>query len=1363
MPKKAFELRQFLQGSQLSPSSTDIQPEAAINSLNIDPVTEMGKLKGVPEDIRVTTKDAYPTVNIRLNAAIAAGDTIIVTINGTSFSTPYDTSNDKTWENLYETLIDESITWSSLSGSNWTDSTWTINSTYASLLSSISPGNMENSDTDGTTAFSSLRGIILVGKPNEEFTVSVSTTTVAGYWGTSTNAVDYDPEAVLVDEFTLDTTPYLYVNATEFEYITSKGKDSLVFYCQEDQGKIKYIEDFYGGRGLVAGYDQEVSDGGTGGDVTNSIVPWSVPSAPSDISMEGSRSTVYIGAGGSNASKALWFGQPKEQFATDQEGYRLEEAQAYPVDREGKAARFMKTIRLRATNGGAYTDFIYGFSLDSQYIYTVVYDAASSTSGASAKGDRLPCDPSCIAESTRAESFWVGSRSDMNIYRCTVDTGTGTMSSIEQYILTEENSRSHNGATGVDEQRATGSVITDILESNDGTIGWVLFSQEGGGFSYNERWLYSFDIPANPSTSNAVTLDCRTPATKKCVKSSEGNFYEDRSIYKWRNRSRYLANCGLHERKLWRFEYNAACNSDNSNAGQIDYIAEENILNGDNTAFDPDYAGDWSKIEPGHTTYWDGSGSDSWSMIYAGAFPGWADDPNLEIRPFRFGLIDLGKSGSQYRVGVVCHIKGKLLNSSGYLNYYHYDTGSLDLAEKYKYEVTGSPSFTTLDQVCVLTSSTDHTGLACYDGYNTAQTSRSTHGDSLGSNSNYAVCCFNESKFVMLKKFATSNTFNSSNEQVDQLIGTGSIVDHSRLYSPIITGGHFTMSTVGTDTTRSHFRFYDSANLLDNSGGINQTIGLHSSAFTQPLTFKSSRPTTSAVNFHESYTTNAMEYFCSTTAGVYENGRIGFNTLNGAMVNNSVYATHGNGTSTYGMTFALGSDGDNFLTGTTYFYKMSLLYDGFQESPLNQFSFQLTITGDSKETLIGTLFVKKPDKRATDMLIYRKNGPDEFYRLVKEIKLDGAWQYDEAADLYSSTFVDSGNLGATYESITGMSEVLRDTGVNYALSTSGNNCLIVANCNHPELTNGDHMLLKSKPGTWSIFDWTEDIVTLPNVPTAIKYFAGRIFAWDRANMHKIGFQSMSIEDSYEGIGCYGENSVIVTDLGMFFADRNNIYKHDGTICTPIGTPILKSSLGIEESYPWHSINHYKDPKLLYDADKQSIFVCFDHLASDGTHVYRAWCYNIARNRWDLIEIPNPKAVQLGVYGEAFLSDGIHLFDLQSSDYSKKTWSYWSRSQDLGVRGVAKKVFNVKVVHDPAIGSDAFSGATANFELNQDGTNLNAGGNLTKTTLSSNSLANISQFNLDTDKRDTYAMSVRFNEQQGEVDAVTFIWKPKTIK
>ena len=46
MPKQIKELRQFLKGTASSPASTDTPDEAPVFSLNLDPLSEEGKLKG---------------------------------------------------------------------------------------------------------------------------------------------------------------------------------------------------------------------------------------------------------------------------------------------------------------------------------------------------------------------------------------------------------------------------------------------------------------------------------------------------------------------------------------------------------------------------------------------------------------------------------------------------------------------------------------------------------------------------------------------------------------------------------------------------------------------------------------------------------------------------------------------------------------------------------------------------------------------------------------------------------------------------------------------------------------------------------------------------------------------------------------------------------------------------------------------------------------------------------------------------------------------------------------------------------------------------------------------------------------------
>ena len=50
MPKSLHEINSFNLGVMLNASERDITPETAAYSLNIDPLTEDGKLIGVPTD-----------------------------------------------------------------------------------------------------------------------------------------------------------------------------------------------------------------------------------------------------------------------------------------------------------------------------------------------------------------------------------------------------------------------------------------------------------------------------------------------------------------------------------------------------------------------------------------------------------------------------------------------------------------------------------------------------------------------------------------------------------------------------------------------------------------------------------------------------------------------------------------------------------------------------------------------------------------------------------------------------------------------------------------------------------------------------------------------------------------------------------------------------------------------------------------------------------------------------------------------------------------------------------------------------------------------------------------------------------------
>ncbi|MDA7518159.1 hypothetical protein N8529_00155 [bacterium] len=89
MPKQLLEMKLFNVGTITTPDSTDIPPEAASYSLDVDSVMEDGKLKGVPSDTEVAISTFRPEDNTPNTDSIAVSDDDIsgissININGTS-------------------------------------------------------------------------------------------------------------------------------------------------------------------------------------------------------------------------------------------------------------------------------------------------------------------------------------------------------------------------------------------------------------------------------------------------------------------------------------------------------------------------------------------------------------------------------------------------------------------------------------------------------------------------------------------------------------------------------------------------------------------------------------------------------------------------------------------------------------------------------------------------------------------------------------------------------------------------------------------------------------------------------------------------------------------------------------------------------------------------------------------------------------------------------------------------------------------------------------------------------------------------------------------------------------------------------
>ena len=373
-----------------------------------------------------------------------------------------------------------------------------------------------------------------------------------------------------------------------------------------------------------------------------------------------------------------------------------------------------------------------------------------------------------------------------------------------------------------------------------------------------------------------------------------------------------------------------------------------------------------------------------------------------------------------------------------------------------------------------------------------------------------------------------------------------------------------------------------------------------------------------------------------------------------------------------------------FNGGSTVWYKFSYLYDGFQESTLNDMSYPIDIIENCKFLRLKIVLPNASqlglNPRVTHLNVYRKNQIDELYRLVKSISLNTSDEKFEVIDnSHVHQFNDDG-VSASYESLNGISESLSELTPNYRLSCQLNDFLFVAGVSHSKIEEGEHFLLRSKQGKFSIFDWSNDFLDLPTKPVAIAAFAGRLYVFDENNMHTINPEGMYIEDSAEGVGILNNSSFIVTDVGMFFADRSNIYVHNGESAQPIGDPILRSQTKPEWQIGYlDAITKAEElgytPKLTYDPVTKCIYVILQGF-SKSFDVYeelksRLYSFNIPAKRWDYYECPLVKSVVVNTKGDVVMSDGYQIYNYRRDKRNRKNFSWESKHMIMGSANVDK--------------------------------------------------------------------------------------------
>jgi hypothetical protein len=342
------------------------------------------------------------------------------------------------------------------------------------------------------------------------------------------------------------------------------------------------------------------------------------------------------------------------------------------------------------------------------------------------------------------------------------------------------------------------------------------------------------------------------------------------------------------------------------------------------------------------------------------------------------------------------------------------------------------------------------------------------------------------------------------------------------------------------------------------------------------------------------------------------------------------------------------------ISGYKYFYKYSLTYDGYQESPLvapdtgtnsfvatntNQIQFDFSI--DTEANL---------SKRVSHVNFYRAYSPsggaeeETPYRYLKRVALDTQWSSGGTGVL---EFTDNGITTSSYEAITGINEVVGNTSINYTVSTDGNDFHFVAGGTQTDIGDAKNYIFRSKPFKYSVFDWSVDFLILPETPTALKFWNGRLYAFGKNTIYRIEPNNFYIEDTFEGAGASHQKAILTTEQGMFHFDNNHVYINNGTqskvISKPIEFPNQNANSGdISSLIAGFSLNGIlsgnlggTDNIIAYNPVNNSILITY----KSNTYS-RAFVYSIDQNSWHNWDTPYISASQQSDATGYFIVQGV---------------------------------------------------------------------------------------------------------------------------
>tara|TARA_R110000803_G_scaffold158954_1_gene223160 strand:- start:1097 stop:4789 length:3693 start_codon:yes stop_codon:yes gene_type:complete len=370
----------------------------------------------------------------------------------------------------------------------------------------------------------------------------------------------------------------------------------------------------------------------------------------------------------------------------------------------------------------------------------------------------------------------------------------------------------------------------------------------------------------------------------------------------------------------------------------------------------------------------------------------------------------------------------------------------------------------------------------------------------------------------------------------------------------------------------------------------------------------------------------------------------------------------------------------NWSGGATkkIFYRVSLVYDGYQESTLltvQQSYYNATSFVDGFTMLITLSESWVPPDRVASISVYRADdtadvdSPAGLYRFVEEVPLV-AFSEDSTSGDYTYSVRDDGSTQGSYGALNGIAETLTSLYLEYTVCASLNGYMFAGNCRHPKFDSAENYIFRSQPGKFSTFDWSKDFAQLDFIPKAIAGFMGKLYIFGDSKTSILNPETLIIEDEIDGVGCVGPKALKITPTGIYWFDQNNIYSANPQI-KKLGTTILK-----QEEFGWAGLTFDEKSSAVsgYDSNRHNFLVYF---TKGGDN--RVWSYSITTNRWDLWE------TDYRVYDTVQSNDGHAILLMDNGRITKhlggdnkRDWEWVSKKLSLGAGTVIKKIKSLKI-------------------------------------------------------------------------------------